>query len=158
MARRFRFRLETVRKLRRQAQDVQRRAVADVVRTVGLVEERIAGLTRQLHGTTDQSRNAQQARRLDMASLRGHQFYRSWLHRQITEADAELTRRKAQLEAERARLAEASKRLKVIEKLRERQWTRYRTGVAREEQAAADEAALTMHMRQRGPMRRELGA
>lgn len=149
MARKFRFRLETVRRLREQARDAQRRVVADAVRAVTRVEDRIARLTQQLHDTVDRFRDAQRAERLDVASLRGHQIYRSWLHRNIVESNEELARQQAKLDYERAKLAEAWKRVKAIEKLRERQWKCHLTEVAREERAANDEAALQMYMRRR---------
>ncbi len=155
MARRFRFRLETVRRLRQQARDAQRRVVADAVRAVTRVEERIAELTRQWHGMIEQSRDALHTPRLDVVSIRGHQIHRAWLHRKITELSETLARKQAKLRAERAQLAETSNRLRAIEKLRERQWKRFRTSVAREEQGASDEAALQMHLRRQRQERRE---
>ena len=55
--------------------------------------------------------------------------------------------RNAGLEQDRSQLAEASKRLKVIESLRERQWARHRRQVAREEQIDTDEVAVQMYLR-----------
>ena len=155
MARRFRFRLEMVRRLREQARDAQRRVVADAVRAVTHLEDRIARLTRQLDDTADRFRDAQRAERLDVVSLRGHQIFRGWLTRKIAESNEELVRRQASLDYERARLAEVWKRLKAIEKLRERQWERHLTEVAREERAVNDEAALQMYVRRRGEKERE---
>jgi flagellar export protein FliJ len=149
MARRFRFRLEAVRKLRERERDGQRRVVADAQREVRRIEQRIALLTEQLHGTIDRSREVHRRGHLDMVSLRGHQFHSGWLQRCILASDVELCAGRARVDAERARLGEVSKRLKVIENLRERQWTRYRAEVAREEQGVADEAALQMYLRKR---------
>jgi len=149
MARRFRFRLEAVRKLRERERDTQRRTVGEAARQVRQAEERIALLTEQLQGTMDQSREARRRGLLDMGSMCGQQFYRGWLQQCILASDAELSAGKSRLDAERARLGEASKRLKVIENLRLRQWTRYRAEVSREEQGVADEAALQMYMRER---------
>ena len=111
MARRFRFRLETVRKLRERARDAQRRVVADAVRDVNGIEKLLAQLDQQLRGTIDRARGIHEERRLDVTSLRGHQFYRGWLHRKILESTVELAARKTRLEAERDKLGEASKRL-----------------------------------------------
>jgi flagellar FliJ protein len=158
MAGQFRFRLEVVERLRRQAQDAQRRVVADAVRAVQRVETRIEHLTRQLADTMDRARGTQGVARLDVVSLRGHQIYRGYLHRQLLQSTAELARRQRELQAERAKLAEASKRLKVIEKLRERHWNRYVTALRREEQAATDEVALQGFLRGRQVSRREVRA
>lgn len=148
MARRFRFRLETVRRLRERERDARRRVVGEAVRAVGRIEDRIARLTRELQGTIDQSRGVCEEVRLDMVSLRGHQYYRGWLHRQILESNARLALRRAELDAECARLGETSKRLKVIENLHNKQSARHCIEVAREEQADADEVALQRHLRQ----------
>ena len=154
MARRFRFRLETVRGLREQARDTQRRVVADAVRTVTRIEERIASLTKELKDASGQSRSDQDARFLDTVSLRGHHIYRNWLHWKITEARGELAGKQVVLEQDRARLAEASTRLKVIENLRERQWRRHLAEMAREEQSATDEAAQQAYLRRRREQQR----
>lgn len=158
MARRFRFRLETVERLRKQARDAQRRVVADAARTVGRVEERIVHLTRQLHDTLGGARETLRTGRLDLASLRGHELYRGWVHRRIAESYTELACRQSELDVERAKLVEASKQLKVIERLRERRWRRYLADVAREEQAASDEAAVQLYLRRRQERERENAA
>ena len=82
--------------------------------------------------------------RLDVAALRGQQFHRSWLHGRLIESNGALTEKKAELDAERTKLGEASVQLKAIEKLRERRWKRYLVQVRREEQAVNDEAASRM--------------
>ena len=149
MAMRFQFRLEVVRKLREQARDVQRRVVADAVREVRGVEARMDQLTDQLRNTVELTRGEQQTQRLDVPSLRGHQFYRNWLHRRIWESNLELAEKRARLDAERGRLGEASARLKAIEKLRDKRWARHQTQVRREEQAAMDEVAVGGFVRRR---------
>lgn len=149
MARRFQFRLETVRRLRRQARDVQRRVVADAVRAATTVELRIAGFLRRLQGTLDRSGETMQPGRLDVASIRRHQIQRSWLHRKIDESNVELGQRRQELDAQRDKLVEVSRRLEVIELLREKRWRRYLADTARREQTVGDEAALQGYLRGR---------
>ncbi len=158
MARRFRFRLETVERLRKQARDAQRRVVADAVRTVATLEDRIVHLTRQLDDTFDGARETLRTGRLDVVSLRGHELYRGWVHRRIAESYTDLACRRSELDVERAKLVEASKQLKVIEKLRERRWRRHLADVAREEQAASDEAAVQAYLRRSRERERENAA
>lgn len=147
MAPRFQFRLETVRKLRTQARDQQHRVVADAVHQVSRIEERISLITKELKNTLEHTRLDRSIKNLDILSLRENQLYRGWLHRKIMESDAELTQGKETLNRERVKLQEASKQLKVIEKLRERQWDRYQTEQQREEQSQYDEAALQLYQR-----------
>ena len=158
MARRFRFRLETVRRLREQARDKEQRIVAGAVRAVKQIEERIVRLSGELQEVCGQSRDIRGGRFLDAVSLRGHQLYRIYLHRKIAESHEELAEKQAVLKRERAKLAEASTRLKVIENLRDRQWKRYLVDVAREEQAACDEAAQHAYLRRQREHRSEVPA
>ena len=142
MAKEFRFRLEVVRRLREQARDAQRRAVADAVRAVARAEQDIDRLTGQLRQTVELNRGQRTLPRVDIPALRVGEFYRNWLHHRILDRSLSLARDQAHLQAERSRLGQASARLKAIEKLRERRWSRYRQQLVREEQAQSDEAAL----------------
>ncbi len=70
--------------------------------------------------------------------------------------ETELVDRNRELDEERSKLAEASKQLKVIEKLREKQWRRHQLEVKREEQSASDESALQMFSRRMSESQREV--
>ena len=146
MAKRFRFRLEVVRRLRKQKEDECRRVVAERLRQVNGVRGRIGMLTEHLHREhlvirRDASAGEAAAGRLDMDGLRRRHAYVNYLHRSINEAKGELVRLLVEFERDRARLAEASKELKVIDKLEERQRARHELGVRRAELAEADEVA-----------------
>lgn len=158
MARRFRFRLETLRELRQQARDRQQRVVTEALKMAALIEAGMANLTHQLQETIDQSRSVQQAGKLDVRSLSGQEFHRNWLHRRIMESQTELTQKRAELDTERAKLADAFKQLKVIERLKEKQWQRHRAVMAREERALTDEAALNVYLRKPGHQGVEVAA
>ena len=149
MAKKFRFRLEGVRRVRAQERDARRREVADAARAVTSAEQRIEELNNELQATMQHTQSEQKQARLDVALLRGHQFRRNHLHRRIIESHAALASKKHELNACRAKLAEASKRLKAIEKLREKQWNRHLTEVRREEQTAGDEVAAQRYLRAR---------
>lgn len=153
MARGFRFRLETVQRIRQRAQDAQRCIVADRLRDVAGVQERIVGLEHRVLTTTFQTRAARQAVPFDVAALRGQYVHQGWLRHKISEAGQDLVRVRNELEIEQGKLAEAARKLKAIEKLRERQWERHRIEVAREERSGADEVAVQMHLRRRRALR-----
>ena len=141
MARRFKFRLETVRKIRGRERDAQRLVVAEKARDAETARSRIAGLSNEVTDEVQQARDARPGGRLELGRVRMHLLHRAWLQEAIETARAEFGEREAVLRAERSKLAEASKRFEVIEKLRHRQWCRHRLEVGREEQTAADEAA-----------------
>lgn len=149
MAERFRFRLETVRRLREQARDAQRRIVADASRAVRSVEDRIEQFSRELRTVSAESRDARRMGRLDPVLLRRDQHYRGWLQRKIVQFQEELSVKLAELDRHRAKLAETQKDLKVIEKLRDRQLQRHLAEVAREERLYHDEAAQQQCLRGR---------
>jgi flagellar export protein FliJ len=142
MAKRFIFRLETVERLRKQARDEQRRSVAEAVRALASAESRAALLNAQLRDMVELTRGARLTERLDIAALRGNQLHRNWLYRRIMGSSEEIAAAQARLDAERAKLGEATARLKVLEKLRERRWSRHLVEVAREEQTIASEIAV----------------
>lgn len=142
MAKRFVFRLETVERLRKRARDEQRRAVAEAVRVLAAAESRAQSLNQQLRNMVDLTREARQTERLDIAALRGNQLHRNWLYRRIMESNEEIAKAQVRLDSERTKLGEATARLKVLEKLRERRWSRHLVEVAREEQTIASEIAV----------------
>ncbi len=147
MAKRFRFRLDVVERVRRQTRDQHRRIVADAVRAVRKMEDHIASLNDQSRRCVDEMVLAQSDASLDVALVRTQEFHRNWLHRQLVNARVELGRRQDDLTSKRGELADATKQLRVIEKLREKQWQRHVIEVKREEQSISDEMAVTRYLR-----------
>ena len=147
MAGRFRFRLETVERVRGQEVERQRRAVAVATRAVKAAEARLADVTNRLRDLALSTRSAKQGGRLDVGLLRSQEFHGGWLADQAIKAQGGLSVKKAELLRERSLLGDLSKRLKVIEKLRERQWRRFRVEQAKREQVELDEVALQQFVR-----------
>lgn len=147
MAQQFRFRLEAVQKLRVQTRDRQRRVVAEAVQQVARMEEHMAQLNRELRNSMEDALSDRSVTQIDMLALRENQLYRGWIHRKILEAEIELTQGNQTVDQERKKLGESSKQLKVIEKLRDRQWQRYQLSLQRSEQLMYDESALQMFVR-----------
>ena len=138
---RFRFRLETVLKMRRQREHEQQRRVAEVVRVCEQCEDRLRELAAAKESCAASLRDLTQPGQLDMlrvAALRFHSsqldFQRAALHEKLGLVHAELDRR-------RRDLAEASKNRQVMEKLRERQADEHRRDFEKSEQAVLDEVA-----------------
>ncbi len=142
MAKRFEFSLETVLRVRRMENDAQRRAMAGALRNLRQAEFRVRSIEADLAAQTTAVRGEQGAVRIDLAAVRGHQFYMTRLHAALRASQAGVVAAEQAAEAERAKLAETSKRLKVIEKLRDRQRRRYESELARRERIAEDEVAL----------------
>ena len=149
MARRFRFRLETVRKIRERERDVHRRVVAGKVRAVEAVRDRIDALAEGMDDNRSGARVARRAGKVSINLLRGYELHKTWLSRTDERTRDELGERLGELRMEQGKLAEFSKRLKVIEKLRERQWEQHKAASAREETQDGDEASQQLFWRAR---------
>ncbi len=147
MARRFRFRLEAVQRIRTDERDRRRRVVAEAVRAIQSVQQRIDDCNEQLRASVDRTSDLQRSQRIDMPSLRSQRYYAGYLHGQLLLAGEELATRQAELDARRGELTDATKRLRAVEKLRDRQWERHRQKLVREEQVDADEAASQKYVR-----------
>ena len=147
MAKRFKFRLEVVRKLRKRKEDECRRMVGERFRLIGEMRGRIGGMNEQLRRERGAVRELVEARDgaessprpVDVTQLRRHHVYVNHLRRCIAEANRELADQQVELAREQALLTEASRDLKVIDKLEERQRARYELGVRRAELAESDE-------------------
>lgn len=147
MAKKFRFKLEAVYKLRQRDRDAQRRKVAKAVGAVTAAEQRVESLTDSLRATLAARRDVQSSARLDLGLLRSQRFYQSWLHGTILDSNVELSKRERELGAEREALGRANARFKSLEKLKERKWQRHLQEIQREERAMFDEIAVQRFQR-----------
>ena len=161
MAKRFRFRLTVVLKLRQQKQDECRRVVAGRLRQVAAVQARRERLAEQLeHRWATQRRLAmpgasvaEESRAdtpgVDVAGIWQHGRYANHLQQCIADAEQELVGLRTELRGERAALQEAARNVKVLEKLEERQRRRHNLTLARAERAEGDEIGAEFARRQR---------
>ncbi len=151
MAGQFRFRLKTVRKLRKQTEDRHRRIVAERLGRIGALQERLAGLHAEVQRTRNDMRHAIEPSRdaaevqanlpLAMDDLRSRHVYVNQMFKCIEQTKASIQEEQAVLRGEQAKLAEASKQVKVIDKLEERQRAKFELRIKRSETAQADEIA-----------------
>ena len=144
MAKKFQFRLDVVRDMRKRARDEAARMVAGKVTEVAAVQRRVEAFSRQLRDVVETGRTDREEKRLEIAALKTQQYYGKWLHDRITESSATLVYTEAELSEERGKLTQATAKLKAIEKLRERRWQRHTLLVRREEQGITDEVAGRM--------------
>ncbi len=147
MAKRFIFRLETVRRLRQLDVERRQRALAEAIHRVRDLDNYIGDLNRELRETMLTDRGHQERTTLDVAQLRSGQLHGGWLRKQVLVSREELSRREKRVDEERRKLQDADKRLKVIEKLKERHATRHRELVHRAEQAETDEVGTQLFVR-----------
>lgn len=144
MAKKFQFRLDVVRDVRKRARDEAARLVAVKVTEVTTIQQRVEEFSRQLRETVDMGRSNRAQKTVEIAALKLQQYYGKWLHDRLTDASSTLRMAEEKLTVERIKLTEASAKLKAIEKLRERKWQQHVLAVRKEEQAVTDEVAGRM--------------
>ena len=139
MPKQFKFRLDPVLRLRQQQADQAKRVVAERLRRIGDVQREIGVLDSQIAAQTNAMRAGPMVGRLDIKLVARHRTWLSHLQRGVLDGMARTRQLQAVLVDERAALAEASKRVKILETLRDRQSQRYHKELARLELAESDE-------------------
>jgi len=142
MAKRFVFRLEAVLKIRQRKLDEARRVVAQRLRGITRIRDRIAACHAGIAQAVEQSRDAQNQGAPDVEMLRRFRVYIGSMNRAIAEGEAEVAREREALRVEQEALTCAHRELKALEKLRERQWERHQQETARAERLENDEIGL----------------
>jgi flagellar protein FliJ len=145
LARRFRYRFETLLKIRAQREEHHQRVVAERLRQITGVRAQLAALGRQIEEEVDTIRSAQAPGRLDLQGAMRHRHWLSHLNRAELETQGRLGFLEARLAQERAVLAEAMKQRRILEKLKERQAERHRLAEELRGRKEADEMAIARY-------------
>ena len=143
MAKVFKFRLERLLEVRKLREDIARQETAKAVQAVREQNENLMRTLREDQEGKDALRALKQ-KEMDLVQIRLQEGYLGSLERKIRREFGhlqELTH--AEAEARRA-LTEARKKVRVLERLRERQHTAYRYDLDREEQKVLDEVGQRM--------------
>jgi flagellar FliJ protein len=146
MAKVFRFRFETMLKIRRQREDERKRVVADRLHQIAQVRKQMHSVDRQIAEEIDAIRNCQIEGTIDLQQTVRHRNWLTQLRRAALDAQSRLQFHETRLAQDRAALAEATKQRRILEKLKERQWSRHETGVRKAETREADDAATVRYV------------
>lgn len=149
----YRFRLETLQKLRSARRDELRGALADAYRAEQILADQRTAVVVAMTELREARRAALVVARMDVNQVLETQRYET-----VLEAQQKLLGEQAQrlaIEVERRRLAvvEADRSVRVLEKLDERRHAEFRAEQARQETKELDEIAL-LRRRTVGPMDR----
>ncbi|MGB0714390.1 MAG: flagellar export protein FliJ [Phycisphaerae bacterium] len=149
MAKNFRFRLSKVLDIRVRARDEQRIHFARAQAAVQEVDMLIDSLRDSMAANGDAGRRALSATRddgtLDIEVLRSQVAVQRTLEARISQQLQHRSASAAHLEEQRAKLVEASRMVRVIEKLRERQLAQHMEAERLAEARAADDAASSRY-------------
>ncbi|HKQ48350.1 MAG TPA: flagellar export protein FliJ [Phycisphaerae bacterium] len=139
MAGRFRFRFETILRLRRQKEDLQKRVVAARVRQIQQLQERHALLTTRIAQEGEALRGQLREGMVDVDALRSARHWLVRLRQGVLQTDAEIAAHRAILAQERVALVESRKEAEVMSRLRLRQEETFIAQLEREEQLETDD-------------------
>ncbi|HOW73133.1 MAG TPA: flagellar FliJ family protein [Phycisphaerae bacterium] len=146
MAKRFKFRFETMLRIRRQREDERKRIVAGRLREIRNLQNHMASLEKQIHDELRAIRIGRQPGTIDMQQIIRHRQWLGGLHKGVLEGQAKARFLEAELARERADLAEAAKQRRILEKLKERQWEQHRGEQDRVEALAADDLTTVRYV------------
>ena len=149
MARRFRFPLETLLKVRRLYEREAKRKVAAQSAEIARLDQVNEATRREIATQQDSLLCDQQQQSLNPRDLSRGWAWIAYLRTTITQRQALRANMVEELERLRAEFREARRQTRVIEKLRERRWESYRRDQQRAEQAASEELAQQLHNRAR---------
>jgi flagellar FliJ protein len=139
---RFVFKLEGVLKQRRHEERERLREVSVRQAAVTEVQSSLQRLNESVSGSNEEVRQNRLTGVLDMNFLGAHRRFLFAMQRRAIELAQKMAYAHKQLHEAQALLAEAAKRRKTIEKLRENQFARWRAERNRKEQLQLDEAGM----------------
>lgn len=149
MAKRFKFRLETVQKVRRQREDAAKRVVAERLREIAAVHADIGSMQEQIRREIDGFRQTHATGRIDVTQIARHRHWLVQLDQSALTCRSRLAELQDHLSHERGALTEARREVRILEKLEERQRERYMKELARAENRENDEIGNALYFRQR---------
>lgn len=143
MAQRYKFRLETLLRLRQQREDEKKRVVASRLRKIRTLEQHKQALETRIAQQAEVIRDLLVQERMDVDELKAGRHWMIRLRRGVLEADGALASNRAILAQERADLANARKETKVLERLKERQQEAFVAEIERQDRIEADDLNVT---------------
>ncbi len=144
MASRFRFRLESLLKLRKSLEQEAQRHLGRMVALRNEVEARLQDLRLRRQDALE-ARRAEAGQPIDLTLWRAVERWLVVLERRIASAEADLRQAESQVEAARKALTKAHQEHLMLLRLKERRQAQHTLEQFREEAAAADELAVLRH-------------
>jgi flagellar FliJ protein len=145
---RFVFNLESVLRHRVQAEQERMREVAVVQAEMTRLQNELKALNDAMKASSQEMKANHLTGPLDVGYLAAHRRYTVAMQRGGLALVQEMARQQRKVDDAQRLLAEAAKDRKVMEKLKERQYERWKAEVERKETAQADEVAMQLTYRQ----------
>ncbi len=145
MAKRFRFRLDTILRLRKRILEERQVVVAKRLQAIAIEQGLVSQARELLADEAVESRAMQGQGSVNVSHLRSYRMHSLYLGSVISECNARMAAHERELERERQEMVEASVAVKAIEKLKERRLQRHQRQLAKEEQMQQEEFYAQMH-------------
>jgi flagellar protein FliJ len=149
MMKKFSFRLETVLKLRRLAEDEKQRAVGQLLSEIHDCQQQAVKLDLAARAAGSELKERNQTGRIDLTWMGNYQSYVGHLRAGIAERIDMVAQLQQRLTEARQELAEAAKQTKILEKLKEKRKQRYDSEIKRAETREQDDIASRNFLRSR---------
>ncbi len=140
----FKFQLEGALRQRKQLERMKQRELAVRMAELNKLTEQLRQLESTVQAATSDVRTNRLTGVLDMAFLAGHRRFMIATQRQSMLLVQKMALQQKQIDEARLAVAEAAKQRKIIEKLREKQFERWKAELSRKELADADEVAMQL--------------
>jgi flagellar protein FliJ len=145
----FRFRLETLLRLRLAERDQRRAELAKAIRAEELIRSQQRSLAQQQLQALEHARQLKSPGAADVDALLRTHRYELVLAAQQRQLAAQLAQVEAESERRRQILVEADRQVRVLEKLRERQAAAHRQNAERLQTKQLDEVAIVGYVRRK---------
>ena len=140
----FVFQLEGVLRHRKMLEEQRQRELGVAQTELSKMQAELRSMDEAAQGVSTDVRENRLTGTLDMAFLAAHRRYVLAVQRKALALAQRMAAQQQVVDAARRQLAEAAKQRKIIEKLRERQFERWRGEQALKESAALDEVNMQL--------------
>ena len=141
---RFRFQLEGALRQRTQIERMKQRELAVVMAEMNSLQAQVRELEQTMQASTQDVRTNRLTGVLDMSFIAAHRRFTLATRQRAQSLVQKMALVQRQIDDARRAVAEAAKQRKIIEKLREKQFERWKADVSRKELAEADEVSMQL--------------
>ena len=140
----FVFQLDGVLRHRTNVEHQCQRELAVIQGRMSALDAELRALDASVRASETDLRTNRLVGRLDLAFLAAHRRFAVAMQRKATEIAQKMSAVQVQLDRAKRNLAEAAKKRKIIEKLRERQYARWREQLERRDVAEMDDIGMQL--------------
>lgn len=137
----FRFRLETLLRMRKHKEDLKKRIVGDLMNQINLQQQQALQLAAAMKKEGRLLKRQFESRHVDLGWVQHYRSYVTATQKAIQKRIETVSRIQQQLNLARQELAQAARQTRILSKLKERRRTEYDTELRRTETRDLDEVS-----------------